>query len=143
MHVVVVDGCFSDRLLIVTFLQVVQAKGVTKDIPWIVELHNELADEVTDGNLRRLLGVVMDNTKANCGAMDQLQQQHPSWLVLGCQSHGFNLLIKDLANELKCPWSAKVFAQALTISNAIGDSEKIRDLVNKKQVEIWGKVRPV
>jgi hypothetical protein len=119
---------------------VVTAKGVTKDIPWIVDLHNDLANELTDNNPRKLLGAIMDNTKANCGAMDQLQEEHPYWVVLGCQSHAFNLLIKDLAKENKSPWSAKVFAQALTISNAIGDSEKIRDLVNKKQLELWDKV---
>jgi hypothetical protein len=122
---------------------VVTAKGVMKDKAWIRNLHNELADELTDGNPRKLLGAIMDNTKANCGAMEQLENDHPYWLVLGCQSHAFNLLIKDLANEQKCPWAAKVFAQALTISNAIGDSEKIRDLVNKKQLAVWGKVSAV
>lgn len=113
---------------------------MTKDIPWIVDLHNDLAKELTDNQPRMLLGVVMDNTKANSGAMDKLQEEHPYWMVLGCQSHAFNLLIKDLANEQKSPWSAKVFAQALTISNVIGDSEKIRDLVGKKQLDAWGKV---
>jgi hypothetical protein len=119
---------------------VVQAKGVTKDIPWIIQLHNDLANELTDGQPRKLLGTVMDHTKANMGAMGKLQEEHPYWLVLGCQGHSFNLVVKDLANEQKCPWSAKVFAQALAISNVIGDSEKIRELVSSKQLEAWGKV---
>ena len=60
----------------------------------MVEQHVELAMDVTSGNPERLVGVIMDNTKANLSALKQLQER---WLCLGCFAHGLALLIKDLA----------------------------------------------
>jgi hypothetical protein len=101
---------------------------------------NDLAAEITGQAPRRLLGVVMDNTKANNAAMAILQELHPYWLVFGCQGHALALILKDFANENKCPWSAKVFDRAINISNVIGDSEKIRSLVIEKQQQVYDKV---
>lgn len=50
------------------------------------------------------------------------------------------MVLKDFANENKCPWSAKVFDKAISISNAIDDSEKVRTLINAKQQQICDKV---
>lgn len=41
------------------------AAGVTKDATWLKDSHVEWAMEVTDNKPDRLLGMVMDNTKAN------------------------------------------------------------------------------
>jgi hypothetical protein len=43
----------------------VSAAGEVKDQHWIAARHLEWATEITDGQLDRLLGMVMDNTKAN------------------------------------------------------------------------------
>jgi hypothetical protein len=47
------------------FFKVVAAPGVVKDKDWIKEKHLEWASMVTEGDLGRLVGMVMDNTKAN------------------------------------------------------------------------------
>jgi hypothetical protein len=47
------------------FFKVVAAPGVVKDKQWIADRHLEWANLVTEGQLNRLLGMVMDNTKAN------------------------------------------------------------------------------
>lgn len=47
------------------FCKVISAAGEVKDKHWIAARHVEWAAEFTDGNLDRVLGFVMDNTKAN------------------------------------------------------------------------------
>jgi hypothetical protein len=47
------------------FFKVVAASGVVKDKHWIADRHLEWASLITGGDLGRLLGMVMDNTKAN------------------------------------------------------------------------------
>jgi hypothetical protein len=39
--------------------------GVVKNAQWLMEQHEEWAMQVTDNKPERLLGMVMDNTKAN------------------------------------------------------------------------------
>lgn len=118
--------------------QAIKAAGVSKDAEWITELHNNLADDITQGQPDRLLGVLLDNTKANRKALKELEEQHRTWLGLGCQAHALSLLLKDLANPSKAKWAASTFAAALHMSNTIGDSERVRALVQAKQVEFYG-----
>lgn len=47
------------------FLKVISAAGEVKDKEWIAARHLEIADEATGGQRNRVLGFVMDNTKAN------------------------------------------------------------------------------
>ena len=47
------------------FCMVISAAGEVKDKHWIAARHVEIATEVTGGQLDRVLGFVMDNTKAN------------------------------------------------------------------------------
>lgn len=47
------------------FLKVISAAGEVKDKHWIAARHLEIAEETTGGQLDRVLGFVMDNTKAN------------------------------------------------------------------------------
>lgn len=120
--------------------QVIKAPGVRKDADYIAQLHIDLAADTTGGAPDRLLGVLMDNTKANCKAMKLLEEQYPVWLCIGCQAHGLSLLIKDLANPKKAKWSAATFETGLLFSNTIGDSERVRALVQAKQRATDGKV---
>jgi hypothetical protein len=121
-------------------MQVIRAAGVTKDAAWIAATHEELADEVTNGRPRLLNGLLMDNTKANLAAMRLLQQRHPYWLLVGCQGHGFSLLLKDFANTSKTTWAAELFKTAIMIVNTINDSERIRAEVQQEQLAMYGKV---
>jgi hypothetical protein len=45
------------------FVKVEAARGVCKNAQWIEEQHLRWAHEVTEGDLSRMLGMVMDNTK--------------------------------------------------------------------------------
>jgi hypothetical protein len=59
-----------------------------------LQIHEEMAKKVTDGNLATISGVVMDNTKANCKACEILEQRYITWVCIGCQAHSLNLLKK-------------------------------------------------
>jgi hypothetical protein len=67
------------------FVKVVPAPGVVKDATWVVELHNNLANEITECRPDKLLGVLLDNTKTNRKALKMLEEEHPKWLGIGCQ----------------------------------------------------------
>lgn len=47
------------------FFKVHRASGVVKSAQWLKDMHLEWATEVTEDELHRVLGIVMDNTKAN------------------------------------------------------------------------------
>ena len=129
------------------FWTAINAAGVSKDAAWVVQLHEDMAAELTEGDMDRLLGVVLDNTATNVSALRTMEQLHPRWVGLGCQAHALALLIKDLAHvkngSSKFKWAATLFAQALDISNTIGGSERIRALVQSKQQELHGRVKAI
>jgi hypothetical protein len=52
-----------------------------------------------EGDLDRLVGWVLDNTKANWRAMQNLQEQQPKWIMRGCLAHSTNLMIKDFCKH--------------------------------------------
>jgi hypothetical protein len=56
------------------FINIVTPAGVTKDAEWIAEMHEDIARELTNGDFRKLLGMIMDNTKANRAGMDILHE---------------------------------------------------------------------
>lgn len=120
-----------------SFIKVATAAGAVKDSPWIAKEHLAWAKEVggkEEGWEQRILGVVMDNTKANRGALASMKALHPQWLLLGCQAHALALLIKDLANPDRCTWTAKVYSSALMMSNVINGNEKVRAALRTKQL---------
>jgi hypothetical protein len=82
----------------VIFHKVEDTSGHKKTGEDIAAMHNEWAAELTKGDLAKILGVVLDNPKANRKALRLLQEEHPMWICLGCQAHALNLLCKDLAN---------------------------------------------
>jgi hypothetical protein len=85
------------------------------------------------------IGFVMDNTSTNLAAIQQLRQENPRWLGVGCGVHGMALVFKDLAKEKNVKWAAKIFAASVTISTVVGDSERIRALLGIHQTETYGK----
>lgn len=97
------------------FLKVVTAAGVTKDAQWIADLHVQLAEDLLPGKATNLLGVIMDNTKANRNALGILKAKFPKWLTLGCAAHALALVIKDLDGDktIKCIGTHKVRRCAL------------------------------
>jgi hypothetical protein len=72
------------------FVKVESARGVCKDADWIAEQHLRWAEEVTDGQLDRMLGMVMDNTKVSTASFICTLMQHASvynhaHIVTSCQ----------------------------------------------------------
>jgi hypothetical protein len=120
--------------------QVVTTHGFKKDATWIADLHERMAadllksiapEEYSTEDLDRdmaekILGVVLDNPRANRNALEMLEARHTTWICLGCQAHALSLLVKDLANPDKCPELAKLLEQVLGISRILGDSSNIR-----------------
>jgi hypothetical protein len=128
--------CISTLLL---HAQVVECGGTKKDADWIFSTHVALAEEIAPsqpGGADNLLGVVMDNTKANRSALKKLKDKFPRWLTLGCNAHALNLIFKDLANESRCEGTARVVTALNKMSNAINNSERIKSLLNQHQVEV-------
>lgn len=82
-----------------------------------------------------MLGMVMDNTKANQETLDVMKWQQPTWLLLGCQAHALALLIKDLygVKTVRFAWFKKMCCKALMMSNTINGSETIRTELHQIQ----------
>jgi hypothetical protein len=95
----------------------------------------------SDEELQKLVGWVLDNTKANWRAMLQITEKHPQWIMRGCFAHGLNLLMKDFCKHKgatgRCAWdrmfglkwAEKCVSNANTISNFLQDSGPARNLV--------------
>ena len=123
-------------------LQAITAAGVTKDAEWIKDLHVAFIKALSGGNMHLCRGVHMDNTKANRKAM-MLMEEKFTWMVnLGCAGHGLSLSIKDLGNvgKLQTTVGKVLLETCKMMSNAIGDSEKLRALVQSQQRLLYGKV---
>lgn len=92
------------------FLKIVTAAGVIKSGEWTFNLHKDLITELEPDDPTRILGLVLDNAPSNKCGMDKLESEFPHLIIIGCQAHSLNLLIKDLIGGIKesCPWSAKV-----------------------------------
>ena len=98
-------------------MQAVTAAGVTKDAEWIANLHEEMMLDITGGDPYRLLGFLMDNTKANRAAMRRLEAMYPHLLNVGCQAHGMSLLVKDIHRILTGGSNTNYFTDAQTVAD--------------------------
>ena len=58
--------------------------------------------------LTSFYGVILDNPKANRNALEELERRYPTWVCMGCQDHGLNLLMKDLMKRDKLPVMAPI-----------------------------------
>jgi hypothetical protein len=69
-----------------------------KDAEAIATFLADAAKGLVDEDLDRLVGWVLDNTKAICRAMLTLQERFPKWIMRGCFAHGLALLMNDFCN---------------------------------------------
>jgi hypothetical protein len=62
-----------------------------------------------------------------------LEEEFPTLIGLECQAHGLAMLLKDLGGFTKktpkSSWLSKLYSTAKMLSNAVNDSEKIRQLL--------------
>jgi hypothetical protein len=126
-------------------LQAVTAAGVTKDAEWVQGLMEAVITQLSDGDPQRCDGTNMDGAAVNRRAMRDLEVKHPHMVNFACQSHCLDLLIKDLSNnskrEEKQTCCGATLQTVVKLAGAVGESEKLRALVNKAQMEKYKKVR--
>jgi hypothetical protein len=104
------------------FWKVVNAAGQLMDHEWIVQLVRCVGSEVNEATAAACIGSIMDNTSTNKKTQKCLTNLH-NGLHIGCGSHGFALLIKDLYKGLACV--KKCYDEAVDMSNAVNNSERI------------------
>jgi hypothetical protein len=80
------------------FFDCTNCAGMRKDSPAIAEYLEGQAKGLTGGDLRRMAGFVLDNTKANWAAMKIVAAKHPYWIMRGCIAHGLSLCMKDFTS---------------------------------------------
>jgi hypothetical protein len=78
------------------FPDAINCTSMRKDVEAIATFLADAAKGLVDEDLDRLVGWVLDNTKANCRAMLTLQERFPKWIMRGCFAHGMALLMNDL-----------------------------------------------
>jgi hypothetical protein len=112
-----------------------------KDVEAIATFLADAAKGLVDEDLDRLVGWVLDNTKANCRAMLTLQERFPKWIMRGCFAHGLALLMNDFCNYKAATgrnagagtycmrWAETCVRDANTIANYLQDRGPARNLV--------------
>lgn len=77
--------------------------------------------------------------------MRMLKEDYPRWLLLGCLAHALSLLIKDLGDQKqgKCGYVQKVYSAAGSMSNLIGDADKVRASLHTHQQQRNGKASAI
>lgn len=83
------------RLVGALFWDAVNCSALRKDSVGIANLLEEKALAMTGGDPSRFAGWLLDNTKANWGAIKILDERHPDWINRGCIAHGLSLAMKD------------------------------------------------
>lgn len=112
----------------------------------IAAILESMACQMTSGNMDKLIGWILDNTKANWAAMQKLQSKYPKWLMRGCLAHSLNALMKDICTYKKgtgqrarestfgLEWAEKVVMLCNKLSNFMQDSSIAKSMVNEAQV---------
>jgi hypothetical protein len=70
------------------FHDAINFTSMRKDAEAIATFLADAAKGLVDEDLDRLVGWVLDNTKANCRAMLTLQERFPKQIMRGCFAHG-------------------------------------------------------
>jgi hypothetical protein len=103
----------------------------------------------------KLIGWILENTKANWSAMLLLQKKYPKWLLRGCLAHGLHASMKDIAtykkgtgqqardNTFGLEWADKVVMLCHKLANYIQDSGPAKAMVNKAQELEYGARRSI
>lgn len=121
-----------------TFHRIHNAEGEVNDADWIAELHNSVIGEVEDCVKEgHLSGVIMDNTSANRAAMALLELKHPTFVFLGCCSHGLSLVIKHLYKRFA--WLQRVYDMCNTVTTSLSSSSILRAEFQRLQLMLYQK----
>jgi hypothetical protein len=97
--------------------------------------------QASSGVIQNCRGVNLDGTSTNRKAMRAMEEEHPHMVNLVCAAHSLDLVIKDLGNVGKTKTECgKVLQQAKDLAAAVGECEKLRAVLQRHQVEKYGKV---
>jgi hypothetical protein len=77
------------------FYDVIDVSSLCKDADGIEAMLLAAATNASGGDLNRIIGFVLDNTKANHKAMRKMSDKHPHLINRGCLAHSLALCIKD------------------------------------------------
>jgi hypothetical protein len=83
------------------FYDVIDISSLRKDADGIEAMLLKAATEASGGNLKRIIGFVLDNTKANHKAMRQMAAKHAHLINRGCLAHGLALCMKDFGRVIR------------------------------------------
>jgi hypothetical protein len=123
------------------FHDAINCTSMRKDAEAIATFLADAAKGLVDEDLDRLVGWVLDNTKANCRAMLTLQERFPKWIMRGCFAHCLALLMNDFCNYKATTgrnagartygmrWAETCVRDANTVANYLQDSGPARNLV--------------
>lgn len=104
-------------------VQVITARNVTKDATWIKDQCLAVAEDIQQKADATVSGYVMDSASANRSAMQKLEEEVGPLINLPCVSHTLSLLLKDI--EKRFGWVAQMYKVAVDASSAINNSEKL------------------
>jgi hypothetical protein len=125
---------------------VLNCSAVRKDADSIVSMLLSAAEKMSGGDCGHIAGWILDNTKANWGAMKQLVAVHPDWIMPGCIAHGLALAMKDFTkftvgwgqaakqNTWGLKWVEVTLAAANTIASYINDSPATKQQARSLQL---------
>lgn len=124
---------------------------IRKNKEGIAELLEETAVKIMGGEEKaaQFGGWTIDNTRTNKAAISILEDKRPDWINLGCVAHGTALAIKDFCKVVKtggrnsttfgCKWLKEVNDEANEAANFINDSGNAKSLLQRFQVEVYGR----
>jgi hypothetical protein len=139
------------------FHHAVNCSSMRKDAESIANFLTTAAKSIvgsTDEDLKRLVGWVLDNTKANWRAMLKLEEKHLKWIMRGCFAHSIALLMKDCCKfkpttgrgaatgSFGMKWAEACVEDGDKIANFLQGSGAARQVVAEKQKEVMNSRRP-
>ena len=90
------------------------------------KLSEILVEVATELGVDKWLTIVTDNASVNIAAGKIIEDLHPKVFVLGCDTHNYNLLIKDISNPQMSSQIAEVIETANHIINLFLNHRAVR-----------------
>jgi hypothetical protein len=108
----------------------------------VVQLHKDIR-EAMEKLLPNatFLGYVMDSMATNVAAMQVLQEEDPSVVVLPCAAHALSNLIKHAAKFFS--WVNDAYMACCSISDKLIDSQKLHTVLHALQIEEYQAARGI
>jgi hypothetical protein len=123
------------------YYKTVDVKDKTQNAENVVEDIVEVAKEISKGLLRKFVSLAMDTCPRNIKAFeilsDRPETQH--MFMVPCESHGLQLLIKDLLE--KPPLINAVWKKASLLVNALRNAPKQYAYLRIQQEQIYGEMK--